>query len=49
MESFERKKENSNSEFIQLLASLRKDSENAPTPEEISREIELIRKARYEK
>ena len=49
MESFERKKEYSNSEFIQLLARLRKNSENAPSPEEISREVELIRKARHEK
>lgn len=43
------KKENSNSEFTQLLARLRKNSEDAPSPEEISKEVEFIRKARYEK
>jgi hypothetical protein len=43
------KKDNSNSEFIQVLSRLRKDSENAPSLEEISQEVELIRKARHEK
>ena len=43
------KKENSSSDFKKLLSRIRKNSENAPSLEDISKEVELIRKARHEK
>ena len=43
------KKEKGKSEFTELLAKLRKHSDNAPSLEEITKEVESVRKARYEK
>ena len=43
------KKEKGKSEFTELLARLRKRSDNAPSLEEITKEVESVRKARYEK
>lgn len=43
------KKEKAKSEFVELLDRLRKNSENALSLEEITREVELVRKARYAK
>ncbi|MEI6049102.1 MAG: hypothetical protein WCS03_09415 [Bacteroidota bacterium] len=43
------KKEKGKSEFTELLRKLRKLSDNAPTLEEITKEVESVRKARYEK
>ena len=43
------KKEKAKSELVELLDSLRKHSENALSLEEITREVELVRKARYAK
>jgi hypothetical protein len=43
------KKEKVKSEFIELLSRLRKDSENAPPLEEITKKVETVRKSRYEK
>lgn len=43
------KKDFAKSEFTDLLNRLRKNTETAPTPEEISKEVEAVRKARYEK
>jgi len=43
------KKEKINLEFKELLDSIRKRSEDAPSIEEITKEVELVRKARYEK
>ena len=43
------KKENSSSDFKKLFSQIRKNSENAPSLEDISKEVELIRKARHEK
>jgi len=37
------------SEFKKLLIKLRAKSENAPSIEEIEKEVEAVRKARYEK
>jgi len=37
------------SEFRELLNKMRKDAENAPSFEEISREVEEVRKVRHEK
>lgn len=42
------KKEKVKSDFIELLAKLRKHSENAPSIEEITKEVESVRKSRYE-
>ncbi len=43
------KKEKVKSEFIELLDKIRIDSETAPIPDEITAEVEAVRKARYEK
>lgn len=43
------KKEKINLEFKELLDSIRKHSDDAPSLEEITKEVELVRKARYEK
>ena len=43
------KKEQAKSEFSELLDRLRSQSENAPSLEEINKEVESVRKARYEK
>ena len=37
------------SEFIELLDRLREQSDNAPSLEEITKEVETVRKSRYEK
>jgi len=37
------------SEFKKLLDKLRANSDNAPSLEEIQKEVEAVRKARYEK
>jgi hypothetical protein len=42
------KKEKSKTEFTDLLLRLRKNSDEAPSIEEITKEVELVRKARYE-
>ncbi|MCX6326614.1 MAG: hypothetical protein NT144_08230 [Bacteroidia bacterium] len=42
------KKEKGKSKFTELLTKLRKLSDNAPTLEEITKEVESVRKARYE-
>ena len=43
------KKEKVKSEFKELLDKLRIDSDSAPTLDEITAEVESVRKARYEK
>ena len=43
------KKEKVKSEFQELLEKLRINADNAPSNDEISREVESVRKARYEK
>jgi len=43
------KKEQAKSEFSELLDRLRNQSESAPSLEEINKEVESVRKARYEK
>jgi hypothetical protein len=43
------KKEKVTSEFTQLLDRLRMHSGDAPSLEEITKEVESVRKARYEK
>ena len=43
------KKEKNTSDFTQLLKKLRSQSEDAPSLEEISKEVESVRKDRYEK
>ncbi len=43
------KKDKPKSEFSDLLVRLRKHSEEIPSLEEITKEVELVRKARYEK
>ena len=42
------KKEKTKSEFVELLTRLRKNSENAPTLDDITSEVESVRKTRYE-
>jgi hypothetical protein len=42
------KKDKVKSEFSELLDRLRKHSENAPSLDEITKEVEAVRKARYE-
>ncbi|MFO7828185.1 MAG: hypothetical protein R6V23_06155 [Bacteroidales bacterium] len=37
------------SEFQELLEKLRINADNAPSNDEITREVEFVRKARYEK
>lgn len=43
------KKENAKSEFTELLARLRMNADDAPSPEEITVEVESVRNARHEK
>jgi len=43
------KKDNIKSEFEELLNKLRYDSENVPSFDEITQEVEEVRKAKYEK
>lgn len=43
------KKEKVKSEFKELLDKFRINSDNAPSIEDITAEVELVRKARYEK
>lgn len=43
------KKEKVKNEFAKLLAKLRRNSDQAPSLEEITKEVESVRKARYEK
>lgn len=43
------RKESSENEFSQLLKKFRNKSEQAPSLEEITKEVEAVRKARYEK
>ena len=43
------KREKIKSEFKELLDRLRIDSEDAPSLDEITSEVEAVRKARYEK
>jgi len=43
------KKEKVRYELKELLDSLRKHSEEAPSLDEITKEVESVRKARYEK
>ena len=43
------KKGKAKSEFVELLDRLRKHSESAPSLEEITKEVELVRSARYAK
>jgi len=45
----EKDKNKVKSEFRELLNKMRKDAENAPSFEEISREVEEVRKVRHEK
>lgn len=49
MELIRIKKEQVKSDFSELLNKLRSQSENAPSLEEITKEVESVRKARYEK
>ena len=42
------KKEKIKSEFVELLDKLRIGSEDAPSPDDISAEVEVVRKERYE-
>jgi len=43
------KKEMVKSDFSELLGKLRSQSENTPSLDEITKEVESVRKARYEK
>ncbi|MDD3130301.1 MAG: hypothetical protein RBR47_03965 [Bacteroidales bacterium] len=43
------KKEQVKSDFSELLTKFRNQSEEAPSLEEITKEVESVRKARYEK
>lgn len=43
------KKEKAISDFTELLKKLRSQSEDAPSLEEISKEVESVRKDQYEK
>jgi len=43
------KKEKVKNEFAELLAKLRRNSDQVPSLEEITKEVESVRKARYEK
>jgi len=43
------KKDKAKSEFAELLDRLRIHSKNVPSLEEITKEVESVRKARYEK
>ena len=41
------KKEKSKSEFVELLENFRRNSENSPSMDEITKEVESVRNARY--
>ncbi|RCW19581.1 MULTISPECIES: hypothetical protein [Marinilabiliaceae] len=43
------RKEKTKSEFSELLEKLRSQSENAPSLDEITKEVESVRASRYEK
>jgi methyl-accepting chemotaxis protein len=43
------RKESSQNEFSDLLKNFRKNSDEAPSLEEITKEVEEVRKARYAK
>jgi hypothetical protein len=43
------KKDKIKNEFAELLAKLRRNSDQVPSLEEITKEVEPVRKARYEK
>jgi len=43
------KKEQTKSDFSELLNNLRGQSKNAPSLDEITKEVEAVRKTRYEK
>jgi hypothetical protein len=43
------KKDKIKNEFAELLAKLRRNSDQVPSLEEITKEVESVRKARYEK
>ena len=49
MELIKIKKETVKSDFSELLDKLRSQSEIAPSLDEITKEVESVRKARYEK
>jgi hypothetical protein len=49
MELIKIKKETIKSDFSELLDKLRSQSENTPSLDEITKEVESVRKARYEK
>jgi trehalose-6-phosphate synthase len=42
------KKEKRQSDFMDLLTNLRRNSDNAPALDEITAEVEAVRKKRYE-
>ncbi|WP_348718779.1 hypothetical protein [uncultured Algoriphagus sp.] len=43
------RKENSDNTFSEVLKKFRNKSDKAPSLEEITKEVEAVRKARYEK
>jgi hypothetical protein len=43
------RKENSENAFSEILKKFRSKSDEAPSLEEITKEVEAVRKARYEK
>ena len=49
MELIKIKKETVKSDFSEILDKLRSQSENAPSLDEITKEVEAVRNARYEK
>ena len=49
MELIKIKKETVKSDFSELLDKLRSQSENTPSLDEITKEVESVRKTRYEK
>jgi hypothetical protein len=49
MELIKIKKETVKTDFSELLDKLRSQSENTPSLDEITKEVESVRKARYEK
>ncbi len=49
MELIKIKKEKVKSDFSELLDKLRSQSENTPSLDEITKEVESVRKTRYEK
>ncbi len=49
MELIKIRKEKPTSEFSELLEKLRSQSENAPSLDEITKEVEAVRASRYEK